>query len=133
HYDPAGNLLSLNHGTTAAAWARHFGMGGLTPQQWNQEWPNHIGPSGEWTNPPGNQLTHVGDNNPTIPKSHFFDVNGNLIGETTSRHFEWDFANRMRVYSTQASGAEPTMHAHYLYDGGGQRLKKLARNQGGQV
>jgi RHS repeat-associated protein len=132
-YDPAGNLLSLHHSTAATAWARDFGMGGLTPQQWNQAWPDHVGISGEWTNPPGNRLTHVGDNNPTIPQSHFFDANGNLIQETTSRHCEWDQADRMRVYRIQTDGAEPSVHAHYLYDAGGQRVKKLVRKKGGQV
>ena len=53
--------------------------------------------------------------------------------ETTSRHFEWDHADRMRVYRTQTDGSEPSVHAHYLYDAGGQRVKKLVRKQGGQV
>ena len=92
-----------------------------------------MGTSGRWTNPPGNRLTHVGDNNPTIPQSHVFDANGNLIRETTSRHCEWDQADRMRVYRTQTDGAEPSVHAHYLYDASGQRVKKLVRKQGGQV
>src|SRR4029450_4302804 len=61
------------------------------------------------------------------------DDNGNLIGETTSRHFEWDWADQMRVFHTQTGGSEPSVHAHYLYDTAGQRGKKLVRRQGGQV
>src|SRR2546429_5136184 len=38
----------------------------------------------------------------------------------------------MRVYRAQLGNAEPSLHAHYLYDGSGQRLKKLVRKQGGQ-
>src|SRR5262249_47994094 len=53
--------------------------------------------------------------------------------ETTSRHFEWDYLDRMRAYRTQASIAEPSFYAHYLYDSGGQRVKKLIRKQGGTV
>ena len=34
---------------------------------------------------------------------------------------------------TQTDGAEPTVHAHYLYDAGGARVKKLVRKQGGDV
>ena len=60
------------------------------------------------------------------------DANGNLLGETASRHFEWDHSDRMRVFRTQTGSAEPSVHAHYLYDGGGQRVKKLVRKQGGQ-
>ena len=37
-YDPAGNMLLLRHSTNGGAWTRRFGMGGLTPQQWNQQW-----------------------------------------------------------------------------------------------
>ena len=56
-----------------------------------------------------------------------------MTRETTSRHFEWDYADRMRVYRTQTDASEPSVHAHYLYDAGGQRVKKLVRKQGGQV
>ena len=65
--------------------------------------------------------------------AYTYDASGNLIRETTSRHFEWDYGNRMRVYRTQPDGSEPSVHAHYLYDSGGQRVKKLVRKQGGQV
>jgi hypothetical protein len=62
-----------------------------------------------------------------------YDADGNLIQETTSRHFEWDHSNRMRAYRTQTGGYEPSVYAHYLYDAAGQRIKKLVRKQGGQV
>src|SRR4030095_3515815 len=132
-YDPAGNMISLKHTSNGATWTRHFGMGGLAPQQWSKEWPNHLGMPAEWLKPPGNQLTHLGGEGPGVPQTHLFDANGNLVRETTSRHFEWDYADRMRVYRTQPEGAEPSIHAHYLYDSSGQRVKKLVRRQGGQL
>jgi RHS repeat-associated protein len=61
------------------------------------------------------------------------DANGNMIGETTSRHFEWDWADRMKGFRTQTGGSEPSVHTHYLYDAGGQRVKKLVRKQGGKI
>ena len=61
------------------------------------------------------------------------DVNGNLLSEATSRHFEWNHADRLNVFRTQTDGAEPSVHAQYLYDAAGQRVKKLIRKQGGQV
>ena len=64
---------------------------------------------------------------------YIYDADGNLAQETTSRHFEWDHLDRMRVYRTQTGAAEPSVHAHYLYDSSGQRVKKLVRKQGGQV
>ena len=146
-YDPAGNMTKLQHQQLVQrnggqqwenTWSRNFGMGGLTPEAWSQEWPNHL--NGEWEDAPGNKLTHLedrradnGNNLPVVPQTHFFDDNGNLIRENNSRHFEWDHSDQMRVFRTQTEGAEPTIYAHYLYDASGQRVKKLVRKQGGQV
>lgn len=132
-YDPAGNLLSLKHGQNGIAWTRHFGLGGFTPQQWQLEWPTHLNNPAGWANPPGNRLTHVGDDQIAFPQTHFYDANGNLTQETTSRHFEWDHSGRMKSFRTQAGGSEPTVYALYLSDAGGQRVKKLVRKQGGQI
>jgi RHS repeat-associated protein len=76
----------------------------------------------------------IGEN----PFNYRYDTNGNIIGETLSRHFEWDHSDRMRVFRNQVEGgngelSEPTVHTHYLYDSGGMRVKKLVRKQGGQV
>ena len=140
-YDPAGNMVTMKHGGNGAPWTRHFGMGHLTPGQWAQVWPNHLG-AGAWVDPPGNCLTHVGDNAPTTPETHLYDPNGNLVRETTSRHFEWDHSDRLRVFRNQTPEAgtapaddrwaQPSIHAHYLYDADGQRVMKLVRRQGGQ-
>jgi RHS repeat-associated protein len=65
--------------------------------------------------------------------AYVYDSNGNLVDETTSRHFEWDYSDRMRVYRTQVNNSEPTVHAHYLYDASGQRVKKLVRKQSGKA
>lgn len=65
--------------------------------------------------------------------TYTFDNNGNMTLETTTRHFEWNHADQMKAFRTQPVGAEPSVHAHYLYDAAGQRVKKLVRKQGGQV
>ena len=142
-YDAGGNVLNLQHqqlspgGSWETNWSRTFGMGGLTPDQWQQEWVTHLNQA--WLNPPSNRLTHLESrrsgvaNPPVVAQTHFFDDNGNLIRENNARHFEWDYADRMRVFRTQTENAEPTVHAHYLYDASGQRVKKLVRKQGGQI
>ncbi|MGA9767845.1 MAG: SpvB/TcaC N-terminal domain-containing protein [Blastocatellia bacterium] len=81
--------------------------------------------------PDANRLAMV-----TIGQKNFnylYDDDGNLIQATTSRHYEWDYGDRMRVYRTQPAGAEPSLHAQYLYDSTGSRVKKLVRKQNGRV
>ena len=65
--------------------------------------------------------------------TYTYDACGNLLQETSSRHFEWNHRNQMKVFRIQAGTAEPSIHTHYFYDGDGQRVKKLVRKQGGQV
>lgn len=65
--------------------------------------------------------------------TYTYDKCGNMTGEAASRHYEWDYADRMTVYRTQAGNSEPSVHAQYLYGANGQRVKKLTRRQGGQV
>ncbi len=125
-YDPAGNLLSIRHETNSGAWVRAFGFGGFTPDDWNQAWQAQLG--NDWSNAPGNQLTNAGTDGPT----HVYDPCGNLLQETTSRHFSWDYVNRLRSFAVQIGNAEPSQYTLYLYDSHGQRLKKLTRMQGGK-
>ena len=59
------------------------------------------------------------------------DANGSMIGEGTSRHFEWDHSDQMRVFRNQVDGSQPTVYANYLYDSDGRRVKTLVRKQNG--
>lgn len=130
-YDPAGNMLTMGHYSNGNSWTRHFGMGGMTPQSWDLAWRAHVNAGNIWPNPASNRLTHVGDNQPGAPQTHFFDDNGNLIRENTERHFEWDHSDRMRVFRNQTGNSQPSKHVHYFYDAGGQRVMKVFRDQQG--
>lgn len=106
-YDRAGNVTRFGHASDTGSFTRTLT---LAPQS--------------------NRLATVtiGD----VVYSYHYDANGNLTDENTTRHFEWDHRDHLRVYRTQVEGSEPSMHAHYLYDASGQRVKKLVRKQGGQ-
>jgi RHS repeat-associated protein len=107
-YDPVGNLTRIQHRSGSNGFARE-----LSPAATS------------------NRLVTM-----TMGQSTFdytYDVNGNLLHETSARHFEWDYADRMRVFHTQVGPTEPSVYAHYLYDASGQRVKKLVRKQGGQI
>ncbi|MEL6438477.1 MAG: SpvB/TcaC N-terminal domain-containing protein [Cyanobacteria bacterium J06621_8] len=136
-YDPAGNMTQLEHQNLAAAntwqtaWTRNFGMAGFTPQQWQQQWQANL--NGNWQNPPGNKLTHVEDrragvNSPVqVAQTHRFDVNGNLIQENQSRFFEWNHNDQLWKFTIQAGNGNPSVEAYYIYDAGGERVKKLVK------
>ncbi|GIH06146.1 hypothetical protein Rhe02_42130 [Rhizocola hellebori] len=106
-YDAAGNLLGLDKA----------GAGGFTRTYTMSATSNRL-----------QQLVSG-----KTPFAYTFDASGNLIAETTSRHFSWTHVDRLRAFATQTAGAEPSVHAQYLYDAAGQRVKKLVRRQGGAI
>ncbi|NGN65282.1 hypothetical protein G5C51_15410 [Streptomyces sp. A7024] len=106
-YDAADNLLAL----------AHAGTGGFTRT---------------FTPAPGSNRLRRTTTGQT-PYDYAFDRNGNMVAETTARHFAWDHGDRLKAYGTQTPAAEPSIHAQYLYDATGRRIKKLVRRQGGGV
>ncbi|SHF57127.1 RHS repeat-associated core domain-containing protein [Fodinibius roseus] len=111
-YDPAGNMKTLNHIAEGGRFTRQ-----LDPEEEN------------------NRLStlRIGNSDSERRYDYSYDACGNLIRENSERHFEWDHSNRMKAFRTQPGDAEPSVYVHYLYDAGGQRVKKLVRKQGGQV
>jgi RHS repeat-associated protein len=108
-YDLAGNMLELQHQVSGSN-ATHRVMNLVAGN---------------------NRLASV-----TIGQTDYrytYDANGNLIQENGSRHFEWDYGDRLQVFRNQAGNAEPSVYSQYLYDTAGQRVKKLVRKQGGQI
>jgi len=111
-YDSAGNMERLEH---------HLSGGGTMPTRHYDLVPNT------------NRLSGLRVGTTAAPFKYRHDAAGNMIQENTERHLEWDHADRLRVFRVQPAGSEPSQHAHYLYDAGGQRVKKLLRKQGGRV
>jgi len=106
HYDAAGNLARLRHQAGDGSFTRDFALA-----------------------PGSNRLASMTVG--ATPYAYAYDPNGNLLREGTGRHFEWDHADRLRVFRTQPAGAEPSVYATFLYDADGQRVVKLVRRQGG--
>ncbi len=107
-YDPMGNMMQLQHQMNGSSRNRNFAL--MTGN---------------------NRLDTV-----TIGQTvyhYVYDANGNLIQENLSRQFEWDYGDRLKTFRTQTPSAEPSVHAQYLYDASGMRVKKLVRKQGGQI
>lgn len=116
-YDPVGNMRQLIH--------EHFDNGNGSGQVRNRIF-SLVTNGG--TVPVNNRLAMVAIGQTEIP--YVYDDNGNLVQEGLTRHFEWDHSDHMKVFRTQTQGAEPSVHAHYLYDATGQRVMKWVRRQG---
>jgi RHS repeat-associated protein len=97
-HDPAGNVTRLEHGGAQVA--------GLVPQT------NRLA-----------TLT-VGSDVHTFG----YDANGNLDRTNAERHFGWDHADRLVSFRVQPTPqSPPSVDARYLYDAGGERVKKWLR------
>ncbi|GEO13532.1 SpvB/TcaC N-terminal domain-containing protein [Microvirga aerophila] len=107
-YDLTGNLIRLRRAASGSARVTT-----LTPESTSNRLEAHI----------ANGLTFVCE----------YDESGNLIKEASSRHYEWDHADRLRQYKTQAGAGPASIEAQYLYDSGGQRVKKVVRRQAGPI
>lgn len=112
HYDPMGNMLSLQHTTLASA--------GFTRTFEHETANNRL------------RGLRIGNGQNQV-FGYTYDDAGNMVQEGLSRHYEWNHSNQLKVFRNQLEGAEASIHAHYLYDAGGMRVKKLVRTQGGQV
>jgi RHS repeat-associated protein len=106
-YDKAGNLLQLAH-SAAIGFTRDFEVADDS-----------------------NRLVSMAVGG--LPYRYSYDPAGNLVSETETRRFFWNHAGRMSAFATRTAGAEPSVHAQYLYDAAGERVVKLVRRQGGAV
>ncbi|HYJ88406.1 MAG TPA: SpvB/TcaC N-terminal domain-containing protein, partial [Pyrinomonadaceae bacterium] len=107
-YDPAGNLKQFSHRANGASFVRKFSLVAGT---------NRL------------DTLNVG----ATALTYSYDSSGNLVSETSTRHFEWDHSNRLRVFRNQVTGVQPSVYAQYLYDSQDQRVKKLVRKQDGSI
>ena len=105
-YDTVGNLSAIDHDTNAAgtgAYTRTY-----TPA------------------PDSNQLSSMSVSG-NLTGTYTYDAAGNLTEETTTRHFEWDHANRLTAFRVQVGDATPSKYAQYRYDATGERAIKIVR------
>lgn len=110
-YDKLGNILKKIHTATGNSFTRRYNY-----------------QSG------ANKLMDIDNNQsiPTIIANFTYDTVGNQTMCQTERLYEWDYGNRLKAFYNQTgTGVEPSVYAVYLYDGGGNRTKKLVRKQGG--
>ena len=62
------------------------------------------------------------------PTPFTYDANGNLLTSGSSRFYDWNPKDQLSFFKIQAGGT-PSVYAHYLYDAGGNRVKKIVWDQ----
>jgi RHS repeat-associated protein len=111
-YEPAGNLEALVHRANGARWTRRYDY---------QE--NSLLGAGKKTNrltrtTVGNGLNHV------EPYTH--DAHGNMTSMPHLAAMVWDFKDQLQQAALGGGGI-----AYYVYDGAGQRVRKVIESQNG--
>jgi len=127
-YDAVGNFEKLIHQAANGNWTRTYiygetslvedGVGG-TPLKTS----NRL------------SLTKVGNNNP-VSEPYAYDTHGNMTSMPHLTLMQWDFKDQLSVTSRQVVNTVPPPDSapetsFYLYDAGGQRLRKATERQNG--
>jgi insecticidal toxin complex protein TccC len=107
HYDTGGNLLNLVH-----VGAQAHGRTLTRAQYSNRCLPERNG------RPPTEAELAAG-----------FDANGNLRELQAGQSLEWDLRNQLTVVRPVIRESAEDDDERYIYDGGGQRVRKLRANQ----
>lgn len=108
-YDEVGNLRQLRHAAgDTGSFTREFRL-----------------------DPGTNRLRQVATG--SREDDYAYDSNGNLLGETSSRHFTWNHADLMTGFSVRAGGGPASVETVHLYGADGTRVKKVVRKNGGSL
>ncbi|QQN28537.1 RHS repeat-associated core domain-containing protein [Pseudomonas syringae group genomosp. 3] len=102
-YDAAGNLLQM----------RHEGAHNFTRNM-------HVDPDSNRSLP---------DNDRYVDFATSFDANGNLLQLVRGQTMSWDVRNQLRQITTVQREDAPNDEERYVYDGQGQRCRKISTAQ----
>lgn len=112
-YDPAGNLLAMVHQVASGNWTRHYA---------------YREPSVITASETSNRLSATslpGDPAPgPFSATYAHDEHGNMTGMPHLQAMRWDVYDRLQSTVRQSTSATPET-TYYVYDGGGERLRKV--------
>lgn len=103
-YDPAGNILLVNHIAEGGSWQRHY--------HYDRE-SNRL------------QKTEL-DSMRTLEYQYTFDAHGNHTSFPHLANIQWDFKDQMQIADMKGGGK-----AYYWYDASGMRVRKVVVNTSG--
>ena len=111
-YDPVGNFLQVIHQATNGNWTRSYTYNEVSLTEKSKH---------------SNRLssTVVGSG---TPEMYPYDAHGNMMAMAHLPGMKWDFRDQLRQMDLAGGG-----DAYYVYDGGGQRVRKVVERNGGAL
>ena len=118
-YDEVGNFLRMiHHGEPHAS-------GGWT-RAYRYEEPSQLDPSQV-----SNRLTATQTGHHAAER-YRYDADGNMTAISHLSLMQWDFRDQLQAVAQQAADDDATRETtYYVYDGGGQRVRKVTERAGG--
>ncbi|MCG8388773.1 MAG: RHS repeat-associated core domain-containing protein, partial [Cytophagales bacterium] len=104
-YDELGNTLKMIHQATAGNWTRHY--------HYNFSQNNYL-------------LSMSSDGVKPTTDEYTYDAHGSIVSMPHLATMSWDFADRLQVADLGGGGM-----AYYVYDGAGERVRKVIEKNGG--
>ncbi|EGV29592.1 RHS repeat-associated core domain protein [Thiorhodococcus drewsii AZ1] len=124
-YDSAGNILSMAHsGGDALRWKRCYQYALDSNRLLATGGANEINPTAACPTP------YVAD--ATLSQRYEYDVHGNMTRMPHLPSMQWDFQDQLQATSRTVinNGGRPQT-TFYVYDAGGQRVRKVTERQAG--
>jgi RHS repeat-associated protein len=129
-YDAVGNFMEMSHRRSCLAlpsWTRTY----------TYDENSQIEPSQK-----SNRLssTRVGSGVNSVPEPYSYDAHGNMLQMPQLQIMQWDFRDQLQMTQRQAVNASDSdgvqrqgERTYYVYDAGGQRVRKVTELATGQV
>jgi RHS repeat-associated protein len=117
-YDPVGNLLSMGHQVSAGNWTRRYAYA-----EPSQIVASEIGNRLSSTSLPGDPVAGL------FSATYAYDAHGNMTQMPHLPAMTWDEEDRLRSTTRQVVNTGTPATSYYVYDSGGQRVRKLTDGQ----
>ncbi len=117
-YDPVGNFLSMRHRADGGNWEREYAFKEASLlEPWRHS----------------NRLSQTSsDHGPsTLTERYRYDSHGNVTEMPHLPRMEWDFHDQLHATSRQVVNEGVSEATRYVYDGAGQRARKINLRPGG--
>ncbi|MEQ9238013.1 SpvB/TcaC N-terminal domain-containing protein [Coleofasciculus sp. E2-BRE-01] len=108
-YDGVGNILAMIHGATNGNWTRRY--------QYDAGSNRLLATS------------RPGDGEGEFSAAYTYDTHGNMITMPHLPLMQWDYQDRLKATSRQVVNEGTPETSYYVYDGSGERVRKVTERQ----